>query len=93
MQQMPPQGFYPQEQGTIFIQEQKEFTVFTPTGGEWISGIYLFLGLVSWIFSWTFASEFELGMANLCTGFAWFLFFGAIVNAAHCVEKAIRNSD
>jgi hypothetical protein len=91
-QQAMPQQAMPQ-QGAIYVQEKQKFTLFTPTGGEWVSSIYIVLGLICWIVSWSFMKELEFGTANTCTGFAWMFFFAGIVNAAHCVEKAIRNSD
>ena len=88
-----PQQTIPQ-QGVIYVEDkQKKFTLFTPTGGEWFSSLYLVLGLICWMVSWSLMEEFELGLAHTCTGFAWLFFFASVTNAVHCVEKAIRNSD
>ena len=71
----------------------KKKGVFSTTGAEWITSIYLVLGLISFLAAGYFVTEFELEIAFFCFGISLLLFFGAIVVAVHAVEKAIMNQE
>ena len=84
MQGAPPQAI--PQQTALMIEQKKKYTLMTPTGGEWISSMYVIFGLLCWIIA-----SFLPGNEGICSGLAWMFFFGAVVNAVHCVEKAVRN--
>jgi|TARA_B110000263_G_scaffold200695_1_gene179970 hypothetical protein len=92
VQAVPAQGHMPINMNTG--KEEKEWGIFTPTPAEMMTGIFVVLGLLSWMCSY-WAIDVEdpsMGMIYFCQGLAYTFWFGAIVSAVHSVEKALLNS-
>ena len=92
VQAAPAQGYMPINVNTG--KGEKEWGIWTPTPAEWMTGIYVVLGLVFWVIMGSMAdnSDVDIFLIYLMNGLAYTFWAGAIVSAIHSVEKALLNS-
>ncbi len=93
VQAVPAQGHMPVNINTG--KKEKEWNIYTPTPAEWVTTSMVLVGLLCWMASFWVANRGEdpslVGMW-FWQGAAYALWFGAVGNAAHSIEKALLNS-